>query len=155
MPILTPFSPHKPQLLLQEVEDKTIIHPWYKLFKHRLVLKDLKDIKIIHTTHVEFKATIRADILKQGLLCPLVIDHNNTLRNGNHRYKVIRKLADQSLFYFAKTEQEVNFFSRMNVRVWELHIANGQIDDWGFMFEGKMRKYSDKVPYLFSEGVKG
>ena len=43
----------------------------------------------------------------------------------------------------------------MNVRVWELHSANGQIDDFSFMFEGKMRKYSEKVPHLFSEGIKG
>ena len=155
MPTLKPFSPHKPQLLLQEVDDKTIVHPWYKLFKHRLVLKDFKDIKMIHSTHAEFKAEIRADILRQGLLCPLVIDHTNTLRNGNHRFKFIRKVGTASLFYFAKTEQEVNFFSRMIVRVWELHSANGQIDDFSFMFEGKMRKYSEKVPHLFSEGIKG
>jgi hypothetical protein len=29
---------------------------------------------------------------KNGLLCPMVIDMNNNLRNGTHRLKVLTKL---------------------------------------------------------------
>jgi hypothetical protein len=90
-----------------------------------------------------------------GLLCPMVVDWNNEIRNGANRFDVIkkRKLADGSLFYKAKTPEEVNFLGRLNVAVWEKHIAKENIFDFQFLFEGKMKKYTEKCLHLFTENV--
>ena len=61
------------------------------VFKERLVLKKFDDIKIVHGTHNDFKQTIRHDMEEHGLLCPMVIDQEDQLRNGNHRFKVLKK----------------------------------------------------------------
>ena len=92
---------------------------------------------------------------QDGLLCPMVVDWNNDIRNGANRFDVIkkRKLADGSLFYKAKTPEEVNFLARLNVAVWEKHIAKENIFDFQFLFEGKMKKYTDKCLHLFTENV--
>ena len=58
-----------------------VIWPLYMVFKERLQLKKFDDIKIIHNTHVEFKQIVRADVEKNGLLCPMVVDKDNQLRN--------------------------------------------------------------------------
>ena len=126
----------------------TVVWPTYMIFKERLILKKFDDIKIVHGTHNDFKQTIRADMEKDGLLCPMVIDENDQLRNGNHRFKVIRKHGDASIFYKAQSDEEVNFLSRLNVKVWELHP---NVSDLGFCFEGKMKKYTDKCLHLFSD----
>ena len=128
------------------------IWPLYTIFKHRLELRKFEDLKMIHGTHAEFKATVRSDIEKNGLLCPIVIDLKNEIRNGNHRFKSIRKHGDASFFYVAKTDQEVNFFSRLNVLTWELHPDMSNIMDK--LWEGKMKKYTEKVPHLFTENVR-
>jgi disulfide oxidoreductase YuzD len=78
----------------------TVIWPLYRIFKERLELIKFEDIKIIHGTHNEFKATIRNDIEKNGLLCPLVVDKDLNLRNGNHRFKIIKNMG--TLLYFIK-----------------------------------------------------
>ena len=129
-----------------------VIWPLYMIFKERLQIKQFKDIKIIHNTHAEFKATIRGDIETQGLLCPLVVDEKLQLRNGNHRFKAIKKHGDASLFYVAKSDDEVNFFSRLNVLTWELHpdVSNLMEKLW----QGKMKKYTEKVPHIFQENVR-
>jgi hypothetical protein len=128
------------------------IWPLYTIFKDRLELRKFEDLKMIHGTHAEFKATVRSDIEKNGLLCPIVIDLKNEIRNGNHRFKSIRKHGDASFFYVAKTDQEVNFFSRLNVLCWELHPDMKQLMDK--LWQGKMKKYTEKVPHLFTENVR-
>jgi hypothetical protein len=55
-------------------------------------------------------------------------------------------------FYVAKTDQEVNFFSRLNVLCWELHPDMKQLMDK--LWQGKMKKYTEKVPHLFTENVR-
>ena len=129
-----------------------VIWPLYMIFKHRLEIKKFDDIKIIHNTHAEFKQTIRSDIENQGLLCPLVVDEQLQLRNGNHRFKAIKKHGDASLFYVAKSDEEVNFFSRLNVLTWELHPDVSQLMEK--LWQGKMKKYTEKVPHLFKENVR-
>ena len=130
----------------------TTIWPLYRIWKNRLELRKFEELKIIHGTHAEFKGTVRRDIEKQGLLCPIVIDQDNQIRNGNHRFKSIRKHADASFFYVAKSDEEVNFFSRLNVLTWKLHpnVENIMEELW----QGKMKKYSEKVPHLFTEDVR-
>jgi|TARA_R110000823_G_scaffold3718_1_gene14122 hypothetical protein len=129
----------------------TVIWPLYRVFKERLQLIKFDDIKIIHSTVNEFKQTIREDIKVNGLLCPLVVDKNLNLRNGNHRFKAIKKFGDASIFYKAQSDEEVNFLSRFNVKIWEMHP---NVNDLGFCFEGKMKKYTDKCLHLFTTDVR-
>lgn len=130
----------------------TVIWPFYMVFKHRLEVKKFDDIKIVHGTHNEFKQTVREDVEKNGLLCPMVVDNKMQLRNGNHRFKVLKKHGDGSLFYMAKSDAEVNFFSRLNVLTWELHPDVTQLMDK--LWQGKLLKYTEKVPHLFTENVR-
>ena len=129
----------------------TVIWPLYRVFKERLQLIKFDDIKIIHSTVNEFKQTIREDIKVNGLLCPLVVDKNLNLRNGNHRFTAIKKFGDASIFYKAQSDEEVNFLSRFNVKIWEMHP---NVNDLGFCFEGKMKKYTDKCLHLFTTNVR-
>ena len=118
-----------------------VVWPTYMVFKERLVLKKFDDIKIVHGTHNDFKQTIRHDMQEHGLLCPMVIDENDQLRNGNHRFKILKKgnYADGSFFYKARSQEEVMFFSRLNVLCWELHPDMTQLMEK--LWQGKMKKY--------------
>jgi CRISPR/Cas system CMR subunit Cmr4 (Cas7 group RAMP superfamily) len=131
-----------------------VVWPTYMVFKERLVLKKFDDIKIVHGTHNDFKQTIRHDMEEHGLLCPMVIDQDDQLRNGNHRFKILKKgnYADGSFFYKARSPEEVMFFSRLNVLCWELHPDMTQL--MIKLWQGKMKKYTEKVPHLFTENVK-
>jgi len=131
-----------------------VVWPWYMVFKERLVLKKFDDIKIVHGTHADFKQTVRADLEKNGLLCPMVIDEKDQLRNGNHRFKILKKgdYADASFFYKARSPEEVMFFSRLNVLCWELHPDMSKLMEK--LWQGKMKKYTEKVTHLFTENVK-
>jgi len=131
-----------------------VVWPTYMVFKERLVLKKFDDIKIVHGTHNDFKQTIRHDMEEHGLLCPMVIDQNDQLRNGNHRFKILKKgkHADASFFYKARSPEEVMFFSRLNVLCWELHPDMTQLMDK--LWQGKMKKYTEKVAHLFTENVR-
>ena len=131
-----------------------VVWPTYMVFKERLVLKKFDDIKIVHGTHNDFKQTIRHDMEEHGLLCPMVIDQDDQLRNGNHRFKILKKgnFADGSFFYKAKSPEEVMFFSRLNVLCWELHPDMTQLMEK--LWQGKMKKYTEKVTHLFTENVK-
>lgn len=129
-----------------------VIWPWYMVFKERLEIKKFDDIKLVHGTHAEFKQTVRDDVIKNGLLCPMVVDNKNQLRNGNHRFKILRKHGDASFFYVARSDEEVNFFSRLNVLCWELHPDMTQLMEK--LWQGKMKKYTEKVTHLFTENVR-
>jgi CRISPR/Cas system CMR subunit Cmr4 (Cas7 group RAMP superfamily) len=131
-----------------------VVWPTYMVFKERLVLKKFDDIKIVHGTHNDFKQTIRHDMEEHGLLCPMVIDQDDQLRNGNHRFKILKKgnYGDGSFFYKARSPEEVMFFSRLNVLCWELHPDMTQLMEK--LWQGKMKKYTEKVTHLFTENVK-
>jgi len=113
-----------------------------------------KDIKVAQATHHEFYITVRTSIHKEGLLFPLVLDAQMLLLSGNHRLKMIRQFGHGTLAYVAQKREEGNFLARTNVRGFEIHNEKGLIEDYQFMFEGKMRKYTDKVMHLFTEGVR-
>jgi len=113
------------------------------------------NVKAVHSSHNEFKNTIKEDMEKNGLLCPMVVDMNNNLRNGTHRLKVLtkNKLADASLFYKARDERELSFLSKLNVVVWKLHQAKTPPTDFEFLFKPPMQNYTDKCLHLLKEGV--
>ena len=121
----------------------------------RLELLWFDDVKQIHTPHNDFKQSVRDSMKNEGLLCPMVVDWNNEIRNGANRFAVLKKgkLADGSLFYKARTPEEVNFLGRLNVEVWEIHKVKKNIQDFQFLFTGKMKKYTDKCLYLFEENI--
>jgi hypothetical protein len=112
-------------------------------------------IKVVHAPHNEFKQTIKDDMEKNGLLCPMVVDMNNCLRNGTHRFKILSKLklADASLFYRARDDRELSFLSKLNVVVWKLHQAKTPPTDFEFLFKPPMQNYTDKCLHLLKEGV--
>ena len=136
-------------------DSRTIVHPFYQLFPMRLELLWFNDVKQIHTPHNDFKISVRQSMEKDGLLCPMVVDWNNDVRNGANRFAVLKKgkLADGSLFYKARSPEEVNFFGRLNVEVWEMHKAKKNVQDFAFLFTGKMKKYTDKCLHLFEENI--
>ena len=134
---------------------KIIVHPLYQLFPSRLKLVYFDDVKAIHGAHNDFKISIRSDMEKNGLLCPMVLDSNNNLVNGTHRFKILskNKLADASLFYTSKDDNELNFLSRLNVEVWKLHSANTPPSDFEFLFKKPMLKHTERCMPLLNEGV--
>ncbi len=130
----------------------TVIWPLYRIFKDRLELLKFEDIKIVHGVHPDFKQTVRSDIESNGLLCPMVVDDELRLRNGNHRFKILKKHGDASFFYKARDKAEIHFFSRLNVLCWELHPDMSKLMEK--LWEGKIKKYTEKVTHLFTENVK-
>jgi hypothetical protein len=92
---------------------------------------------------------------KEGLLCPMVVDWNNDIRNGANRFAILKKgkLADGSLFYKARSPEELNFLGRLNVEVYEMHKVHKNIMNFEFLFTGKMKKYTDKCLHLFEENI--
>ena len=136
-------------------DSRTIVHPYYQLFPMRLELLWFEDVKQIHTPHNDFKQSVRQSMQQEGLLCPMVVDWNNDVRNGANRFAVLKKgkLADGSLFYKARSPEEVNFFGRLNVEVWKLNMEQKNVYDFEFLFKGKMKKYTDKCPHLFTENI--
>lgn len=135
---------------------RTIVHPLYQLFPSRLELFYFDQVKSVHGAHPDFKKSIREDMEKNGLLCPMVLDKDNVLRNGAHRFKILSKnnLADASLFYKTKNDAELNFLSNLNVNVWKLHIANTPPTDFEFLFKPPMLKHTLGCLHLLHEGVK-
>jgi len=135
----------------------TIIHPLYQIFPTRLELIKFEDIFSTHVPHHDFKIKIREDIKQNGLLCPLVLTKENNkyeLHSGNHRYAFIKKHATASLCYVAKTKDELFFLTNLNKTVWERHKNKKPVTDFEFLFEDKMKKFTDKCFYLLTEGVK-
>ena len=130
----------------------TVIWPLYMVFKERLQIVKFDNIKIVHGTHPDFKQTVKKDIEKNGLLCPLVVDKNLVLQNGNHRLRAIRKHGDATFVYKSESDAEVNFFSRLNVLCWELHPDMSQLMEK--LWQDKMKKYTEKVTHLFTENVR-
>jgi len=130
----------------------TVIWPLYMVFKERLQIVKFDNIKIVHGTHPDFKQTVKKDIEKNGLLCPLVVDKDLVLQNGNHRLRAIRKHGDATFVYKSESDEEVNFFSRLNVLCWELHPDMSQLMEK--LWQGKMKKYTEKVTRLFTENVR-
>ena len=60
---------------------------------------------MVHT--MSLKQRLEAILKKNGLLCPLLVDKDLNLHNGNHRFKVIKKYGDASIFYKAQTDKKL------------------------------------------------
>jgi len=143
-------------LKTKDPQSRTIVHPLYQLFPNRLELIYFDEVKIVHGTHHDFKITIRNDMEKNGLLCPMVLDENNYLKSGNHRFKILtkNKLANASLFYKTKNDKETFFFSKLNIIVWMMHTSGKPPTDFEFLFKPPMQKHTERCFHLLQEGVK-
>lgn len=135
---------------------RTIVHPLYQLFPLRLKLVYFNEVNTNFGVHPDFKNTIRNDMEKNGLLCPMVLDMKNVVKNGNHRFRILtkHKLADASLFYKSQSDAEVSFFSHLNVAVWKMHSAKTPPISFEFLFKDPMKKYTERCLHLLQEGVK-
>tara|TARA_R100000081_G_C4791249_1_gene157893 strand:- start:586 stop:1023 length:438 start_codon:yes stop_codon:yes gene_type:complete len=124
--------------------------PVYMIFKERLVLKKFDDIK----KKIAFNADLlKADIEKNGLLCPMVIDEKDQLTDGSDRFRILEKANIKgSLFYKARNKDEAIFFKKLNDLTWDEHP-----DMLRFMeklWQGRMKKHTEKVTHLFTENVR-
>ena len=74
----------------------TVAWPTYMIFKDKLVLKKFEDIK----KKIAFNADLlKADIEKNGLLCPMVIDEKNQLTDGSDRFRILEKKMSKVAFF--------------------------------------------------------
>ena len=132
---------------------RTIVHPLYQLFPTRLELKYYDEIKTEDISY-DFKSKLKENLEVNGLLCPMIIDQNNNLKKSINRFMVVKKFSDASLFYKAKSEKEINFFEKLNLVIYKMHLDNKPPKDFQFLFSPPMQKYTDECIHLLQEGVK-
>tara|TARA_R100001463_G_scaffold5707_1_gene19225 strand:- start:239 stop:679 length:441 start_codon:yes stop_codon:yes gene_type:complete len=128
----------------------SVAWPTYMIFKDRLVLKKFDDVK----KKISFNADLlKKDIENNGLLCPMVIDENDQLTDGSDRLRILEKANIKgSFFYKARNKDEKIFFKKLNDLTWDEHP-----DMLRFMeklWQGKMKKYTEKVTHLFTENIR-
>ena len=72
----------------------------------RLELLWFADVRQIHTPHNDFKQTVKFSMGQEGLLCPMVVDWNNEVRNGANRFAVLKKENLLMVVYFIKLKHQ-------------------------------------------------
>jgi len=129
-----------------------ILQPQYRFFNERLVLLKLSDIHDRHPVNTTHMDKVRKSMHKVGLLLPMVIDHKKHLVCGSHRFKVIREMRqhNQSLFYLARTPEEIKFFDALCKAVYQHHKLGTVDATLQFMFEGDNLKITQAVQHLFT-----
>jgi hypothetical protein len=124
--------------------------PLYMVFKERLSLKKFDGIE----NKVPFYPNLLAeDIQKNGLLCPMVLNNKNEITDGGDRFEILKKADIKgSLFYIARNKEEEFFFKKLNDLTWDEHPDMSKLMEK--LWQGKMKKYTEKVTHLFTENVK-
>ena len=142
-------------LLITKTENKKIlIHPAYKLFKHKLEVVWFKDMRTLQRgSHTSFKE-MEKSIKDKGLLFPLVLNQRYTVLSGTNRCRIIRRYGHGTLVYLANTTDEIDFFVALNKESWCLSESENGIESFGFLFEGQMHKYTEKVMHLFTKNIR-
>ena len=128
-----------------------ILQPRYRFFNERLVVLNLSDIYDRHLVNAVHMDRVRRSIHKQGLLLPMVVDHKKHIVSGSHRLKAIRELGQhrQSLFYLARTTEEIKFFDALCKAVYQQHKLGTVDHTLQFMFEGEYLRHTRAVQHLF------
>lgn len=139
------------ELLTTTQGSTTTVHPWYQLFKTRLVHIAFDEITMIPTVEITVNEEEEKHFKKNGMLNPIVIDENNLLVDGAKRLKYFKKIGEYALVYRAKNDAEEKFFKALNGKCDEKHP---DIFDMSFLFEKDMREYTLKVLPLLKEGIK-
>jgi len=142
-------------LLTTETGDKKLlIHPKYKLLKHRLEVVWFKDIRTLqHGAHSSFKK-MEKSITDKGLLFPLVLNTQYKVMSGTNRCKIIRRYGQGTLAYIARTTDEAEFLAAMNKEAWCLSESEKGIESFEFLFKENMRKYTEKAIHLLREDMR-
>ena len=138
------------ELLKTEHDSRILIHPWYQIIKHRLVVLSTDEIKLIPTVVVAPDETLTKSLKAEGLLTPIIVDEQNLLVDGAKRLNYFKTICNELMVYKARSVDEENFLKQLNAQCFRLHP---NIFDWGFMFEKDMRKYTNKVLPLLQEGI--
>ena len=146
-------------LLTTETGDKKIlIHPKYKLLKHRLKVVWFKDIRTSYpgsrSSWLTAFKKMEKSITDKGLLFPLVLNTQYRVLSGTNRCKIIRQYGQGTLAYIARTTDEAEFLAAMNKESWCLSESEKGIESFEFLFEENMRKYTEKVTHLLTENIK-
>jgi hypothetical protein len=127
------------------------ISPKYKFFPQRLRVYPFNQIQDQHPMDSLFEPQLKEAVLKEGLLCPMVLNHKKHLVSGSHRYKILKELNYRSSeFYLAQNRDEEKFFTHLNVTVWQLHLQHKTPKDFKFLFEGTMKPLAVKCQHLFT-----
>ena len=138
------------ELLTTTNDTWTTVHPWYKLFKHRLHHIDVNHIILIPNVPVMVDEDLKDTFEEEGMLVPVVIDKNNLLIEGSKRLQFFKNKGSHILAYKADNEDEEQFFQALNKKCIELHP---NIFSMEFLFEKDMREYTLKVLPLLQEGI--
>lgn len=135
----------------------TVICPKNQLFKQRIKPFKFLDLYNNLNSNPSFKQKIRKEIEAEGLMNPIVVMPHEQfgfmLKSGSHRVKILKNLADATMVYMAKDENEVRFFSYLNSYIWKF---KPQLNNLDFCFaEGedsrKLKKCAERVKYLFEK----
>ena len=99
-----------------------MLEPHYQIFKERLKEVKFKDMKTLFPTMDKFKNEVNADMEKNGLLCPIVLDKDGvTIRSGTHRYEYFKDKHESTLCYVGENGDKTKFFQLLNVFCWRNH----------------------------------
>ena len=82
----------------------------------------------------------------------MVVDQKKHIVSGSHRLKLIREIGQyqQSLFYVARTLEEIKFFDALCKAVYHQH-QQGPVDPTlQFMFKAEYLRLSLNVQHLFT-----
>ena len=89
------------------------------IFKSLIKHVNIKDLKPRQTNNnQEFVNKLKDNINKYGLLCPLVVDKDNNLLDGHHRYWAIKNFCSQTLAYVVRDNDMDKFLSKLNSYIW-------------------------------------
>ena len=62
--------------------------------------------------------TLKKEIKEKGLLCPLVINTNNKLIDGHHRYEAVKDKCTEIDVYIVNSKYMERFLSTLNSYLW-------------------------------------
>ena len=82
----------------------------------RVKIKDIKPNQ--ENNNQELIDELEIEIKLNGLLCPLVINTNNILLDGHHRYEAIKNFCVETDVYIVKDNDMEKFISKLNSYVW-------------------------------------
>ena len=125
---------------------KTIIWPYYQMFKNRLEIMEFKDIK---SRDFDKYPLMKDKQLKYNY--PIVVNEHGNLKSNELQFHKLSKCGNCIIGYKTKNQEEVEFFLKLEEKVKEYH----PVKDLSICFvDPKMRKFTDKVTHLFLEDVR-
>jgi len=133
---------------------RIIAHPFYQIFPHRLVLKYFNEINTNYESIYNSNLNIKKNLEIYGLLNPIIIDGKNKILDGNQRFFQLKKYKiSGSLFYKSNNDDETTFLVKVNEKIYSMHQKNKLINDWNFLFENDLIKFTEKNMKILQEGV--